>query len=592
MFSANQPFVLLDDARSEARGTIRCYRDPLDIRRADRVEDLEPLLTQLAADSANGLHAAGYFSYEAGLALEPRLAALIPAERDVPLGWFGLFRGYEEWSAAQLQNALPSGDGAWLGPLVPRVSRDTYGKAFAKIIDYIHAGDIYQANLTFRADALFAGHPLALYAALRERAGAGYGGVIFDGEHWHLSFSPELFFAMKHGRIMAKPMKGTAARRVDPALDADAIAHLASDPKQRAENLMIVDLLRNDLSRIAEPGSVAVPQLFHVESYPTIHQMTSTVTAQVKQGSDIAAVLRAIYPCGSITGAPKIRAMQVIAEVESDQRGLYCGSIGRIDPAGASGGEAAFNVAIRTLRWRVGDKSLSIGLGSGIIADSTAGEEWQECLAKGKFARIMGTEVDLIETMAFHPDTGIVRLEAHLERMKVSAAALGFSFDRHEARNTLHAVTFHQEEAARVRLLLARSGVIAIELGPMPPPPEVVICSPVLRVAAPEDYRLHHKTSDRRVYAAPDIMPSPGYQPIFHDADGVISEAAYYNVFVERDGQLLTPPLTLGVLPGVLRGALLAEGRAVESTLTLADLANSFFVGNSSRGLIPARLCR
>jgi para-aminobenzoate synthetase/4-amino-4-deoxychorismate lyase len=333
-----------------------------------------------------------------------------------------------------------------------------------------------------------------------------------------------------------------------------------------------------------------VPQLFHVESYPTIHQMTSTVTAEVKDSHDIAAVIRAIYPCGSITGAPKIRAMEVIAEVESDQRGLYCGSIGRIDPLITGGGEAAFNVAIRTLRWRVGDKSLSIGLGSGIVADSIAREVWQECLAKGRFARIMGAEVDLIETMAFHPDTGIVRLEAHLERMKASAAALGFSFDRHEARNVLHALAFHQEEAARVRLLLARSGAIAIELGPLPPSPELVVCTPVLRGAVHDDYRLHHKTSDRRVYHAPGVMTSPDFQPIFHDTGGMISETAFYNVFVEREGTLLTPPLTSGVLPGVLRGELLANGRAKEVPLTLNDLAHGFIVGNSCRGLIRARL--
>lgn len=587
------PFILLDDARTSGAAPARLYQDPLQVIRAENLEDLEACFHHLAAAKQAGQHVAGYLSYEAGLALEGRLLDLLPESRVAPLAWFGIFKDYKELSPDTVLDICPDSAGAWLGQLRPGLSRADYQRAYQAVQDYIVAGDIYQANLTFRAAAQYAGHPLALYAAIRDRAAAGYGGVIFDGRNWILSFSPELFFAMKDGRITAKPMKGTAARKSDAAADVEAQADLLNDPKQRAENLMIVDLLRNDLSRVAKQGSVAVPELFHIESYPTIHQMTSTVTAELAEGKDAVDVLRQIYPCGSITGAPKIRAMEIIDELESGpdgggQRGVYCGSIGRIDP----NGDAAFNVAIRTFFLAADKETLSIGLGSGIVADSNGDEEWRECLAKGRFATMEngvsgGHQVDLIETMAFAPDTGIARLEAHLERMKISAAALEFEFDRHAARNTIHAVTFHQEEPAMVRLMLARSGAIAIEMKPLPGPlVEPVACQLVPMAADALDYRLHHKTSDRRVYAVAGLAGD--VHPVFVDGDGFVTEGAIWNVFVKRDGKLLTPPLTRGVLPGVLRAELLASGAAVEADLMVADLADGFLLGNSVRGLVTA----
>lgn len=591
MLSDERPFILLDDAREEGEAApARLYRDPVEIIKAQGPEDLDFALTRLSEAQKRGLHAAGYMSYEAGLALEDRLVGHVGDNCPCPLLWFGLFKDYSLLEPGSVAQQLPDPDGAWLGKLKPGLTRQDYDKAFAKVKDYIVAGDIYQANLTFRAHAAHAGHPLALYAAIRDRARAGYGGVLFDGQNWMLSFSPELFFAMKDGRITAKPMKGTAARLRDEEADRAVQEELHSDPKQRAENLMIVDLLRNDLSRVAEPGSVEVPELFHIESYPTIHQMTSTVTAKLAEGQNAVNLLRQIYPCGSITGAPKIRAMEIINELETDQRGIYCGSIGRID----AGGDAAFNVAIRTFFLGDGQETLSIGLGSGIVADSVGGDEWRECLAKGRFATVShGVDdrisVDLIETMAFEPEQGILRLEAHLERMKASAAALEFEFDRHAARNTIQAITFHQDRPAKVRLMLSRSGAIAIELQPMPKPldePVMVKLAPMQ--ANPQDYRLHHKTSDRTVYTAPDLGGDA--HPIFHDSDGYLTEGAIWNIFVERDGKLLTPPLARGLLPGILRGELLESGDAIEADLQAGDLDSGLYVGNSLRGLMKAKL--
>ena len=283
---------------------------------------------------------------------------------------------------------LPDPAGAWIGRPQPGITRAAYDAAFARVHEWIEAGDIYQANLSFRASVRVLGDPLAAYAAIRTRAAAGYGGIVWTGSDWLLSFSPELFFALRAkegigGELIARPMKGTTPRGVTPEEDAAAKATLATDPKQRAENLMIVDLMRNDLTRIAAPGSVKVPELFKVETYPTLHTMVSTVSAKLADGTGIGQILAATFPCGSISGGPKIRAMEVVGGGEPDARGSDTGSIGRIDP----NGDAAFNVAIRTLYLPQAGETASIGLGSGVVADSCAGEEWHECLPKGAVVR-------------------------------------------------------------------------------------------------------------------------------------------------------------------------------------------------------------
>ena len=423
-----------------------------------------------------------------------------------------------------------------------------------------------------------AGHPLALYAAIRPRARAGWGGIVFTGRHWLLSFSPELFFTVVGGRATARPMKGTAPAGSDP----DA---LRRDPKQRAENLMIVDLIRNDLSRLSKPGTVEVPSLFEVETYPTLLQMTSTVTAELEEGRDAVDLIETIFPCGSVTGAPKIRAMEIIAGLEREQRGPYTGSIGRVAPDG----EAAFNVAIRTLVLEKGGGVARIGLGSGIVADSVAAEEWRECLAKGGFVAT-ARRFDLIETMRFDPHEGIAELDRHLNRMKRSADALGFAFDRHHARNELQAATFFLREARKLRLALSPSGAMAIEARPLPEAPQEAVAVAVAPLPVePEDFRLRHKTSDRRFYD--EAREAAGtFEVVFVDSEGAVTEGSFTSLFVERGGRLLTPPLSRGLLPGVLREALLEEGRAEEADLRAEDLEGGFFVGNAVRGLMAAKL--
>jgi len=586
------PFVFLDDARADGAARARLFRDPVGTLVATTATDIPALLDAIEAAQARGLHAAGYLAYEAGKGLAPAWrGAADGGAGDTPLGWFGLFEGVERFDNDAVAGLLPDPAGAWVGRPIPRVARADYLAAVEAVLAYIRAGDIYQANLTFRADVPVLGNPLAVYARLRRTARAGYGGFIWTGAQAIASLSPELFFALRDGQVMARPMKGTAARLADPEADVAAARTLAEDPKQRAENLMIVDLIRNDLSRVAVPGSVAVPDLFRVESFPTIHQLVSDVSARLPEGTGAVDVLRAAFPCGSITGAPKVRAMEIIDELEEGARGLYTGSIGFIEP----GGDAAFNVAIRTLMLpqsglRDGPPCATLGLGSGIVADSEPAEEWRECLAKGEFVGAAGESFDLIETMFFDPVEGVQRLEGHLARMKASAQMLGFTFDRHGARNSLQSATFRLRSAARVRMRLAPSGALAVEVSPLPrlaelPVPVAVRPAPM----AADDFRLTHKTSLRAAYDSAR-HESGAAEVVFVDEPGFVTEGSWSNVFVERGGQLLTPPLALGLLPGVLRAELIDKGRAVESHLRLADLESGFFIGNSLRGLVPARL--
>ena len=592
-----EPFILLDDARPEGASEARLYRGAKEIIVARRAADVAPALERIDALRREGFDLVGYLGYEAGLALEERLSPLADARTGAmgPLVWFGAFDGYEPiaaedvpaWLSAHAQPGI-----AQLGPLEPQLSPGGYAAAFTALQEAIAAGDIYQANLTFPLAAAFRGDPLALYAAMRPAAEAGYGGVVFDGTHWLLSCSPELFFAERDGAALVKPMKGTRPRGQNQAEDFALAAELAASEKDRAENLMIVDLLRNDLSRVAEAGSVRVEKPFAVETYPTLHTMTTTVRARLQPGKGAVDMVRALFPCGSITGAPKIRAMELIDAVERDARGAYCGAIGRIDAAG----DAAFNVAIRTLRLTPGENGRGravMGVGGAIVADSAPLDEWRECLIKGGFVRLRSGGADLIETMRFTPEDGAPLLELHLERIKASAAELGYAFDRHAVRNAIQALCFEADAPARLRLVTARSGAYSLELGPLPVPADQPLRCAVLPLPVdPGDWRLRHKSSDRGFYEAGLAAAKAvgADEALFIRDDGLLTEGCFTNLFVERDGRLLTPPARLGLLPGVLRHSLIEAGRAVEAELSLADLEQGFLIGNALRGLIPAVL--
>ena len=591
MISPTEPFVLIDDARAGG-GPARLYREPRETIVAATPDAVPAALAKVRDMVASGRHIAGFLGYAAGFGLEPRLAgqATSPEDAAPPPLWFGVFDRCEGIAAADVPALLPDPRGAVAHPPRPRIDRERYDAMFKRVAGYIAAGDIYQANLSFRADVRFAGHPLALYAGLRIKAAAGWGGIASTGQHWLLSLSPELFFTLHDRGVVARPMKGTAPRGSTPETDAAAAAALATDPKERAENLMIVDLLRNDLSRVAEAGSVAVPALFSVETYPTLHTLTSTITAQLAAGRDAIDLLAATFPCGSVTGAPKIRAMEVIAEVEADARGPYTGSLGWIAP----GGDAAFNVMIRTLvigdtAARRGHGAATLGLGSAVVADSRADAEWAECLAKARFVHPRDDGAVLIETMRFDPVDGIASRAQHLERLATSAMLLGYAYGPRVA-DALDAAIDPLDAPARVRLTLARNGTVDVTVGALPDPPAGSVDVVVRELSVdPADIRLRHKTSDRAFYD--DARAASGaFEVVFVDRDDRVTEGSFTNVFVERDGVLLTPPLARGLLPGILRRALIDDNRAREAELTPDDLADGFLIGNALRGLLPARL--
>jgi para-aminobenzoate synthetase/4-amino-4-deoxychorismate lyase len=576
------PCVFLDDATPGREHLSRFggFRDAI-VARAP--EEVPAALAAIESARRNGFHVAGYFAYELGYLLEPKIARLLPERRDVPLLWLGVFETMEtiDGRVADVLAAEVRGR-AYAGPLRHEWSEDEYKTRFDRVHRYIADGDIYQANLSFRSRFAFAGDPLALYLKLRERSKAAYGAFIDDGERQILSLSPELFFNLSaDGELTAKPMKGTIARGSDPQSDAAAKAALAASEKDRAENLMIVDLLRNDLGRVAEIGSVRVPELFAVETYPTLHTMVSTVRAKLRPGADVATILRAVFPCGSITGAPKIRAMEIIRELEASPRGIYCGAIGHFAPDGA----ARFNVAIRTLTIR--DGAGELGIGGAVVRDSRSGSEYDECLLKARYYDSARRPLELIETLRWSRDDGFVRLDAHLERMARSAEVFGIPFD--PARLELPE---GRSEDLRVRITLNEDGAFSCTTAPLGKSQlrwTYAISSARVQSG---DILARHKTNWRELWdgEAQRLARETGCdEVIFLNERGEVAEGSRSTVFVRRGEALLTPPLSAGILDGVLRRDLIAQGKCREAVLMPDDLRKSeVFFGNSLRGLIEA----
>ena len=566
--------VLLDDA-----GRLRSYAHPRAVVRADAPGDVPAALEALEAALKAGRHAAGYFAYELSYALEPRLAPLMPAARKLPLLWFGIF------DDVTFEAELPAAGRAYAGPLAHEWNEREYGSRYARVHDAIGAGDIYQANLSFRSRFRFMGDPMALYRDLRAQSVAPHCGYIDDGERHILSLSPELFFDLTaDGTLTARPMKGTAARGADAASDALARASLRENPKDRAENLMIVDLLRNDLGRIAELGSVSVKELFAVETYPTVHQMTSTIVAKRSADASVNAIVRALFPCGSVTGAPKIRAMEIIRELEASPRGVYCGAIGHFAPDGS----ARFNVAIRTITLKGGEGEL--GIGGAIVHDSTSHGEYEECLLKARYFTRARKPIGLIETLRW--DGGFVRLDLHLARMARSSAALGLGFEPDEARRVLDAIVADSTAPQRVRLHLSEGGDFTVTAAPLGVSLEQWRYAISSERVSSADPLLRHKTDWRELYErefARLSAESGCDEVLFLNERGEVAEGSRSNVFVRRDGTFVTPPLPAGVLDGCLRCEMIETGVCVEGVLMPDDLGGDVLLGNSLRGLIPAR---
>lgn len=592
------PFVLLDHS-SAGGNDARLYRAPREIITCNEADQIPDTFAALERALQAGHHLAGWCAYELGYGLEPRLRPVAPPSAG-PLLWFGVFGPPERIPAALLEHALDpvrhsAARPVALDNVTPALSRDAYLAAIATIHEHLLAGDIYQANFTFPLKFTLQGSPLSLYRRLRRAQPVAYGAWIHTGDRHIISTSPELFLE-KHGeRLTARPMKGTAPRGTDQTADDDAAAALVADEKSRAENLMIVDLLRNDLSRIARPGSVRVPELFAVERYRTLLQMTSTITAEVARDLPLLEIFRALFPCGSVTGAPKIRAMEVIRKLESGPRGVYCGAIGHVTPDR----DFCFNVPIRTLTLAPASAPAEwqgvMGVGSGIVSDSDAAAEYEECLLKSRFLTSPPPDFDLLETLCWSPEEGLRHLPRHLDRLAASAARFDFAFDRAEILERLDAVTAELPAAPhRIRLLVARSGASVVTATPLAPDdpagPRIARLSHF--TVDSRDPLLRHKTTARDFYVralATARRAGPCFDVILMNERGELTEGSFTNLFVKKDGILLTPPLSSGLLPGVLRAELLERGDAREQILRPEDLASAdaVYLGNSLRDLMP-----
>ena len=476
---------------------------------------------------------------------------------------------------------------AGVAELSPSLDAGRYIAKVEQVRRWIAEGDVYQINLTFPIDFRLYGHPLALYAGLRKRQPVRYGAFISTPEETLLSFSPELFFERIGNRVVTRPMKGTAPRGASPETDEINRAELLASEKERAENIMIVDLLRNDLGRLAAPGKVRGESLCAAEAYPTLWQVVSTISAEVP-GARLYDLFRALFPCGSITGAPKIRTMQCIAQLEERPRGLYTGALGWLAP----GGDCRFNVAIRTLEVEP-DGRAKLGVGSGIVIDAKPENEYAECLLKARFLTGFDPGFELIETMRVQ--WGECPLwPLHLTRLEASARALGFRCDLPDIQAAVAEQSSRCVDGVyRVRLLLAHDGAHRITAASMTDGDQswqVVFADEKLDAS---DYLLHHKTTARSRYDAVLAGLSPGvFDAVFLNTRDEVCEGARSNVFIERDGVLLTPPLACGLLPGVMRRHLLDSGRAVECVLTRDDLlgASKLYVANALRGLLAVRI--
>ncbi len=590
------PYVLLDDSLTEG-GRSLLFTAPEQVIVALNPEGVEAALAIVAKGLARGLHAAGFFSYELGYCLEPKLAGLMPEERRVPLFWIGLFPEPQPLDDEGTRAWLDAHGGAGrakLSDLQLSWTREQYAKAFTAVQDYIAAGDVYQINLTLKYRFAFEGDPVALYAALRRKQRVAYGALISTPEFSVLSLSPELFLHRDGKHIATRPMKGTAPRGRTPREDARIKTWLAMDEKQRAENLMIVDLLRNDLGRVAKIGSVEVTDLFTVETYRSVHQMTSGISAELRSDMDFKDVLHALFPCGSVTGAPKVRAMEIIRELESEPRGVYTGAIGHVAPSG----DFQFNVASRTVV--LDGDSGEMGIGGGIVADSKEESEFEECLLKAQFLTRVDTPFQLIETMRYEQGRGFYLLERHLARLQSSAAHFGYPFSREAVIAALEQeASLIETLVALVRLLLAEDGALTVTSTPIELPTRDTVWRFVIsdQRLDEKDPLFYHKTTRRQFFDREMERQKAATgcdEVIFLNNKGELTEGTRTNIFLELDGRLFTPALASGLLPGTLREELLDLPRATasEAVLTQADLARAtrIYLGNSVRGLVRAEL--
>jgi para-aminobenzoate synthetase/4-amino-4-deoxychorismate lyase len=574
-----------DDLRSGAERSFRLV-GPVGVIEARRPEEVAPALGALEATAAEGLWAAGFVSYEAAPALDPDLEVRSrPADdpfADLPLLWFATFEACQDDFLDE--DARPT---ASTGPWRPSVDRAAYDAAIERIREHIAAGDTHQVNHTLRLRSRFDGDERDLYRDLCLAQRGGCAAYLNAGRYRVLSASPELFFRIDGDHITTRPMKGTAPRGRWTAEDDAAAARLVASAKERAENAMIVDLLRNDLGRISEPGSVRVERLFETERYETVWQLTSTVSSRLRPGTSLVEVFRALFPSGSVTGAPKVATMRIIVGLEDSPRGVYCGAVGYLAPPGSDEPRARFNVAIRTVVLDRQTHTAEYGVGGGITHDSQAAREYDEVLTKARVLTVRRPAFGLFETLRYEPAAGFLHLVEHLDRLGGSARYFGFRFDRNEALGALKKAAAGAGGQARVRLTLARDGTLRAETSPLPAAPE----DPV-RVAFddepvdPTNPWLFHKTTLREPYEGRRRRRPDVDDVLLVNDRGEVTESTIANLAVRLDATWWTPPLDAGLLAGTYRAVLLREGKLRERPIRIEELrsAEEIALVNSVRG--------
>lgn len=577
-----KPYLLFEFRNQ--RGDIEplAFAEPVRILQTYEIGEVAGIMQQVEAVVDQGYYAAGYVSYEAAPAFQPAMETNQPGV--LPLIWFGIFTEPQAPNEeAHLTDDYSVGDWQLAG------SPAHYQRGIARIKTAIEEGNTYQVNYTERLHADFSGSDFAFYRQLARNQQADYGAYLNLGDHRILSASPELFFRVDEGRLTTKPMKGTAAR--GRTLDEDKMrkaALLASD-KERAENLMIVDLLRNDMSRLANKGTVTVEKLFEVETYPTVHQMTSTITAEVAPGLNLLDWFRALFPCGSITGAPKISTMKTIAELEATPREVYCGTIGYITPER----NAVFNVPIRTVIIDANEGTARYGVGGGVTWDSTSEGEFRELQTKAEVLTVRSPEFQLLESMKLE-NGNYPLLPYHLARLKDSAAYFKFSVDEEGVAARLAELARDFPDGLyKVRLLLGRNGNLHAEAQETAAMAEPVKCTLAAAPVNSANAFLYHKTTNREVYAqAAAEMPPDGFSVLLWNENDELTEFTIGNFVAERDGEFFTPPVGCGLLPGTFRQQLLDERIIQEKVITkeeLGDFDAIWFI-NSVRGWLRVEM--
>ena len=550
------------------------FGPPGEVIEARTLADVVPALRTAESAARAGRWVVGYVAYEAAPAFD---AALRVRPGHGPLAWFGLHDG-------PLPVPGPRPAGARLADVVPELDAAAHGVAVESIRQGVAAGAVYQVNFTFRLAGRLEGDPLDLYRRLRGAQGSGDTAYVRTGSRAIVSASPELFLLRQGDRVTSRPMKGTARRGRFLAEDERVRLALAASEKDRAENVMIADLLRNDLGRVAVTGSVTAGPLLDVERLRTVWQLTSTVSARLRRGADLADLFAATFPCGSITGAPKVAAMRLAADLERSPRGVYCGAVGAIAP----GGDACFNVAIRTAEVDLATGSTTYGTGGGITWDSDPSAEWDEALAKTRVLETTPGAPTLLETMRLEAGR-VALLEGHLARLDGSARYHAIPVDLAAVRERIGA----EQGDARLRLLLDPAGEVVLERTPLPAPlagPVAVALSddPVDR----NDVSLFHKTTRREPYDRRRATRPHAFDVLLVNREGEVTEGTFTNVVVDLDGERVTPPLDAGLLPGVFRAGLLSRGEVRERTLLPGDLvrARRIWLVNALRGWIEARV--